>query len=426
MSDPYVPRHPRTGEPLRSATHGRRKRPSLATPNPDAARHRLHPEQILPLATGGIEDVVVDHSGRMVRLSRTDGVRALVSLHGRSVDEVHAALQDALADADPAVRIAALEALPICAQQRSEALFHALHDRLDDEDLAVRKAASACLTAAATTFPAATERSLRRELRHELAPRRQAAWSGLRALLDRWPEVAMSHMDELLREDDVGLRRDAAVLLRRLIPFEGAMLWDLIQWALEDPDDEVRSKAARALPSLAAVNQRVTLILTERSLFDPNEDVRRLTLAALRRLDTSPFRLRSLAEDACRHRDAAIRRAGVELLNRMLTRPEMRARAAGLLCQETDRELRERLVELATDEELEGSAADKNHYLAPPEGGFDLDAEGGAPSRLAPLEEGALPPPRDEPSDGTMPRPGTSFSEPTDRGAASQRAPRRG
>ena len=274
----YVARDPRTGLPI--ATGGRKTRKS-------AKKERTGPwlectrQEILDLATGAKPEVIVNWNGGRIALSRTDGVLGLARLKGVWADRAHASLLLALECDDAKVRVAALEVLPIVAEQRSDELFDWLSVLLDDDDPSVRKAASACLEEAAPTFPSGVDSSLAQELRSTLSARSEPAWRGLKALTETWPEVVCDHIDELLLIDDPRLRRKASKLLRNIVQRAGAMGWDLISWALNDADPEVRRNASQTLSSLSKKEPRIAIMLTERAILDTDEKVRNNALRAI-------------------------------------------------------------------------------------------------------------------------------------------------
>ena len=104
-------------------------------------------------------------------------------------------------DDDENILIAALESMPICAEQDSDSLIDYLAELLDDDSSIVRKKASKTLAEMAPTFPSACHTLLHIELRHDHLARRNQAWNGLRNMIRIWPEVVMEHIDTLIREE---------------------------------------------------------------------------------------------------------------------------------------------------------------------------------------------------------------------------------
>ena len=136
----YIARDPKTGKPLRTGrkrSHGL----ELAYKPGEGAWDALPLDRILPLATGDtdIESVIWRDKERPLR--RTDAVRALPRIRGKDQQLAHRALESALGDLNPRLRIAGLESLPYCALQHSDSLFEHLHELLEDIDLDVQKAA---------------------------------------------------------------------------------------------------------------------------------------------------------------------------------------------------------------------------------------------------------------------------------------------
>ena len=351
----YVARDPRTGLPI--ATGGRKTRKS-------AKKERTGPwlectrQEILDLATGAKPEVIVNWNGGRIALSRTDGVLGLARLKGVWADRAHASLLLALECDDAKVRVAALEVLPIVAEQRSDELFDWLSVLLDDDDPSVRKAA-------APTFPSGVDSSLAQELRSTLSARSEPAWRGLKALTETWPEVVCDHIDELLLIDDPRLRRKASKLLRNIVQRAGAMGWDLISWALNDADPEVRRNASQTLSSLSKKEPRIAIMLTERAILDTDEKVRNNALRAIRSMDTDDSRARNLIMNGARHSNVVVRRSCIEMLPMLLVEDKLRLVATELLQSETDAELKKMLTEMTYDASIEGTEDEKNAFLSP-------------------------------------------------------------
>ena len=167
MARDYIARDPRTGEPIKFAPRQRRGKSKARLR--EGPWMSLNHSDILPLASGNIQSIEVRWNNGVISLYREDGVLALARMIGREIDTVHNLLDKSLIDNDPNIRIAALEALPLVAEQRSGALFEVLEVLLEDPDVKVRQAASKCLASTAATFPSATYKMLERELRHEIS-----------------------------------------------------------------------------------------------------------------------------------------------------------------------------------------------------------------------------------------------------------------
>ena len=362
----YIARDPKTGKPLRTGrkrSHGL----ELAYKPGEGAWDALPLDRILPLATGdaNIESVIWRDKERLLR--RTDAVRALPRIRGKDQQLAHRALESALGDLNPRLRIAGLESLPYCALQHSDSLFEHLHELLEDIDLDVQKAAQKCLIIVAPVFPSVTEETLRRELRVSEKPRQRSAFEALKQISSSWPEVAELHIDELIREEEGDLRGLAAALLPRLAKHKSATLWDLVGWCLQDEAVVVRRHAARALVPLAEHAPKVTQIALEIAFFDDDEQVRNSALKASRKLDPNSFRMQRIITDGTRHSDRNIRLSCIKMLPVIMVDAEVRIMASELLHQETDAEIKALLQELMIDESLEGTEAEKNAFLAPAE-----------------------------------------------------------
>jgi|TARA_A100001037_G_scaffold11284_1_gene10822 hypothetical protein len=366
MMREYIARDPKTGKPLRTGrkrSHGL----ELAYKPGEGAWDALPLDRILPLATGDtdIESVIWRDKERLLR--RTDAVRALPRIRGKDQQLAHRALESALGDLNPRLRIAGLESLPYCALQHSDSLFEHLHELLEDIDLDVQKAAQKCLIIVAPVFPSVTEETLRRELRVSEKPRQRSAFEALKQISSSWPEVAELHIDELIREEEGDLRGLAAALLPRLAKHKSATLWDLVGWCLQDEAVVVRRHAARALVPLAEHAPKVTQIALEIAFFDDDEQVRNSALKASRKLDPNSFRMQRIITDGTRHSDRNIRLSCIKMLPVIMVDAEVRIMASELLHQETDAEIKALLQELMIDESLEGTEAEKNAFLAPAE-----------------------------------------------------------
>ena len=363
MARDYIARDPRTGEPIKFAPRQRRGK--------SKARIREGPwmslthSDIIPLASGTIQSIEVRWNNGVISLYREDGVLALARMIGREIETVHNLLEESLIDNDPNIRIAALEALPLVAEQRSGALFEVLEVLLDDPDVKVRQAASQCLASTASTFPSATYKMLERELRHEISFRKEHAWRGLKELAPIWPEVTAEHLDIIFQEPDIDLRRRGAKILRRILDKGGAAVWDLISWTLQDEDVEVRRASANTLRPLAEKRPKIALILAENALFDPDEVVRERVIKCLNLLDISSTKFRSLVLSGVRHRDKDVRIACVIMIPRLFSEKDARDLAQELLRQEIDKKIIGLLDDIIFESELEGDEREKNAGLAP-------------------------------------------------------------
>ena len=363
MARGYTARDPRTGKPIIIASRQRRgKAKVMIREGPWMA---LEHADILPLASGKIESVEVRWDNSAISLHREDGVRALALMIGREIEAVHNLLDKSLIDSDPVIRIAALEAFPLVAEQRSGALFEVLEVLLDDPDDDVRRAASICLSSTAPIFPSATYDMMERELRHEISFRKEQAWRGLKELAPIWPGVAVEHLDIIFQEPNVDLRRRGAKILRRILDKGGAAVWDLISWTLQDEDVEVRRSSANTLRPLAEIRPKIALIIAEDALFDPDEVVRERVIKCLNALDSSSTKFRSLVLSGVRHRDSDVRMACVNMIPRLFPESEARDIAQELLRQEIDKKIIGQLEDIIFESELEGDERQKNAALSP-------------------------------------------------------------
>ena len=359
----YIALDPKTGKPIQiDRSSRRRKAKTRITDGPWMA---LQINQIIPLASGEVPEIKLRWNNSYRTLKRSDGVRALARMVGREVDRVHNLLESSLIDSDPAIRIAALDALPLVAEQRSGALFEVLEVLFEDPENEVRKAASSCLARVASTFPSATYEMLEIELRHSNNFRREQAWKGLNELAGVWPEVTAEHLDIIFQEPNIQLRRKGAKLLRRILEKGGAAVWDLISWTLQDEDAEVRRASANTLRPLAEHNPKIALILAESALFDPDEKVREKVIKCLSVLDSSSTKFRSLVLSGIRHRDADVRLACVKLMPRLFSEQEARDLSQELIRQEMNPKVMEYLQEMIFESHLEGDERQKNSGLAP-------------------------------------------------------------
>jgi hypothetical protein len=177
MSKDYIARDPRTGLPIATGRQQRKKSTKKQVTGPWQECSR---KDILALANGEIPQLQIDWGGQRYTLPREDGIRGLGRLKGVWADRAHACLLKALESDEPSIRIAALEVLPVVAEQRSDELFDWLSVLLDDDEATVRKAASQCLEDSAPTFPSGIDSSLAQELRSPVHARSEPAWRGLK------------------------------------------------------------------------------------------------------------------------------------------------------------------------------------------------------------------------------------------------------
>ena len=145
--------------------------------------------EILPLANGEFSKVEVSSDGRRLTLGRIDAIKALSMVPKKETDEAYEALVEALEDAIPDVRIAALKSLPSFALRRQGILFQCLSARLLDDELPVQEEAMSCLKKVAPLFPSGCEEILRRELRDNRKSHRDYAFNTLNLAARVWPEV---------------------------------------------------------------------------------------------------------------------------------------------------------------------------------------------------------------------------------------------
>jgi hypothetical protein len=358
----YIARDPRTGRPIETAGPQRKVKGPKVVEGPFLA---IPQGQIIPLACGEVDTVIVRWRGKEHLMDRCDGIHALVRLHGRDAWEGHSTLIDTLIDDDDDVRCAGLVALPHMAEQRSDELFDHLSVLLDDDSSAVRKAAGRCLALTAPIFPSATESTLANELRHNLKIRCDEAWRGLSGLCETWPEVAGDHIDELLLEDDVELRRKAAALLRKIIHKKDAMVWDLVGWAMADEDAITRRNASRCLPGLANRAPKVAIILAEKAIFDSDSKVVDQAIRCIEALDTDHGRARDLVINGCSNANLNVRLACIKILPRLMSDEVLRDQASELLRDEKNPKVIKELNSLIDDVQWSGTESQKNAFLAP-------------------------------------------------------------
>ncbi|MGB0313806.1 MAG: HEAT repeat domain-containing protein, partial [Poseidonia sp.] len=150
MAKKYIARDPRTGKPIQVSQSTKADASYEPVQGPWCA---LHPDDIMSLAEGTLDQREVRWKNDTLTMSRQHGVRGLSHVPQHMIRPAHALLLKAFEDESPAVRIAALDVLPEFAVRRSDELFDWLSVLLDDEHGGVRKAASAALARAAPTFP---------------------------------------------------------------------------------------------------------------------------------------------------------------------------------------------------------------------------------------------------------------------------------
>ena len=372
MSKEYVAVDPRTGKPISFSSNKKRAVLSVARDGPWQA---IHKNQIIPLASGKIGTLTVNWRGKSYDLSQKDGIEALSRIKGNSINQAHDAIMEAAFSDDNELKIAALNAMPEVAEQKSGELFDYLSVLLDDEDQKVSKVASQTLEIMTPVFPSGVEDSLVNELLSDVQYRSKAAWSGLEALCDVWPEVVCDHIDWLLQEDDPNLRRKASKLLKRVVGSASSAAWDLISWSLQDIDKQVRINAANTLPSMVNREAKMAIIFAERALLDTEIKVRNKALQVLQRVDVNVGRARQIIISSTRHPNPEIRKNCIEMLDRVLVEEEQRELAEDLLKTEKDEKIISILRELLVDVSLEGTEAEKNRFLAPAEPVPAIDRE---------------------------------------------------
>ncbi len=372
MTKDYVAIDPRTGKPISFAS---RKKKAVISVARDGPWNAIPNHSIIPLATGDVKSLSVDWRGKTYTMTRKDGVEALSKIKGSKISHAHNALIDAASSNDVELRIAALNAMPEIAEQKSGELFDYLSVLLDDEDISVSKVASQTLEIMAPVFPSGVEDSLVNELLSDVPYRSKAAWSGLQSLCDVWPEVVCDHIDWLLQEDDPVLRRKASKLLKRVVSSASSAAWDLISWSLQDIDSQVRINASNTLPSMVNREAKMAIIFAERALLDTEPKVRNKALQVLQRVDVNVGRAKQIIIASTRHPNPEIRRNCIEMLDRILVEEEQRELAEDLLKTEKDEAIQEILRKLLVDISLEGTEAEKNKFLAPAEPVPAIDRE---------------------------------------------------
>ncbi|MGB0950967.1 MAG: HEAT repeat domain-containing protein, partial [Poseidonia sp.] len=142
MAKKYIARDPRTGKPIQVSQSTKADASYEPVQGPWCA---LHPDDIMSLAEGTLDQREVRWKNDTLTMSRQHGVRGLSHVPQHMIRPAHALLLKAFEDESPAVRIAALDVLPEFAVRRSDELFDWLSVLLDDEHGGVRKAASAAL-----------------------------------------------------------------------------------------------------------------------------------------------------------------------------------------------------------------------------------------------------------------------------------------
>ena len=372
MTKDYVAIDPRTGRPI---TFSSRKKRAVLSVARDGPWQAIEKKQIIPLASGKIPSMRVDWRGKYYTLTQKDGIEALSRIKGNQINQAHDALIDAAFSSDHELKIAALNAMPEVAEQKSGELFDYLSVLLDDDDQRVSKVASQTLEIMTPIFPSGVEDSLVNELLSDVPYRSKAAWSGLEALCDVWPEVVCDHVDWLLQENNPVLRRKASKLLKKVVGSASSAAWDLISWSLQDIDKQVRINAANTLPSMVNREAKMAIIFAERALLDTEIKVRDKALQVLQRVDVNVGRAKQIIIASTRHPNPQIRKNCIEMLDRVLVEEEQRELAEDLLKTEKDQSIISILRELLVDVSLEGTEAEKNRFLAPAEPVPAIDRE---------------------------------------------------
>lgn len=363
LSRDYVARDPRTGLPINVGSK-KKSRTKTTDKKETGPWQGLRKQDIIPLATGQIKTAKSVWTDRDYYLTQVDGVRALQMLKGFASKEAHRVLLQSFESEDPAIRVAALQALPEVAIQKSDEMFDWLSVLLDDDDVDVSKAASKALATSAPVFPSAVETILINELRSPIKFRQDSAWEALNGLSETWPEVVCLHIDTIMLEPNVMYRIKAAKLLRKVLRKGGSSAWDLVSWSLNDESAEVRRIAAKTLPTLANREPRVATLFAERAMVDSDPEVRISAIKAIQNLDKDNGRAQDIVLAGTRSKDLQVRRACINLLPRLLSEDVLRVTAEELLRDEKDSQLIKSLKEMVFDAEIEGTEAQKNRFLA--------------------------------------------------------------
>jgi hypothetical protein len=363
LSREYIARDPRTGLPL-NVGNKKKSRKKVLQKTETGPWQGLRKQDIIPLAKGDIKTAKSVWTDKDYQLTQADGVRALQMLKGFASKEAHKVLLVSFENDDPAIRIAALKALPEVAIQKSDEMFDWLSVLLDDDDVNVSMAASKALVISAPVFPSAVETILVNELRSPIDFRQKNAWEALKGLSETWPEVVCIHIDSLMLETDEKIRIKASKLLRKVMKKGGSSAWDLVSWALNDESDEVRRIAAKTLPTLANHEPRVATLFAERAMVDIDPAVRISAIKAIQNLDKDNGRAQDIVLSGTRSKDLQVRIACINLLPRLLSEDVLRVTAEELLRTEKNSQLIKSLKEMVFDAEIEGTEAQKNSYLA--------------------------------------------------------------
>ena len=363
LSRKYIARDPRTGLPLNVGNKKKSKKKAL-TKTETGPWQGLRKQDIIPLAKGDIKTAKSVWTDKDYQLTQVDGVKALQLLKGFASKEAHKVLLVSFESDNPAIRIAALQALPEVAIQKSDEMFDWLSVLLDDDDVNVSMAASKALVISAPVFPSAVETILVNELRSPIVFRQNNAWEALKGLSETWPEVVCIHIDSLMLETDEKIRIKASKLLRKVMKKGGSSAWDLVSWALNDESDEVRRIAAKTLPTLANHEPRVATLFAERAMVDSDPAVRISAIKAIQNLDKDNGRAQDIVLSGTRSKDLQVRIACINLLPRLLSEDVLRVTAEELLRTEKNSQLIKSLKEMVFDAEIEGTEAQKNSYLA--------------------------------------------------------------
>jgi len=363
LSREYIARDPRTGLPL-NVGNKKKSRKKVLQKTETGPWQGLRKQDIIPLAKGDIKTAKSVWTDKDYQLTQADGVRALQMLKGFASKEAHKVLLVSFENDDPAIRIAALKALPEVAIQKSDEMFDWLSVLLDDDDVNVSMAASKALVISAPVFPSAVETILVNELRSSIDFRQKNAWEALKGLSETWPEVVCIHIDSLMLETDEKIRIKASKLLRKVMKKGGSSAWDLVSWALNDESDEVRRIAAKTLPTLANHEPRVATLFAERAMVDIDPAVRISAIKAIQNLDKDNGRAQDIVLSGTRSKDLQVRIACINLLPRLLSEDVLRVTAEELLRTEKNSQLIKSLKEMVFDAEIEGTEAQKNSYLA--------------------------------------------------------------
>ena len=366
VSREYIARNPKTGASIGRKKKTKRNKSDFSALAPTQGPWQEIPEtEILSLATGEKEKIVIKRDNGNWNLGRIDAIKALYKVPPSQLNDAHDALIDALDDDFPDARIAGIKVLPAFSLRKQDMLFQCLSDRILDEHEGVREEAMECLKKIAPIFPSGCEMIIRRELRNNTLNHRKNAFEALQNAARDWPEVGCLHIDELIREEDDDLRIRGSKILRTIVNTGGAEAWDLISWSLQDEHVQVRRNAAKTLTSLAGVEPKIAAILVEYCMGEKDGAIIDSAIRAMKRLDIQSPRVVRMIMQGASDSKLELRKACISQLSIILSGQELRDAASELLKMETNQGLRNRLTALARDVDIEGSEDEKNRKLAP-------------------------------------------------------------